>query len=91
MAWRSPWQGKISKAAVLSVARKIASRDRLSWPRSLRQALTWARWKAVHDAPDPYAKQRARGIFSPLDLSPEAVEHFKRMERGGGSKYWGGR
>lgn len=92
MTARNPWGGEISKAAVFSVARKIASRDRLSWPRSLRQALAWAHWKAVHAAPDPYAAQRARGIFSPLDRSLEAAAHFKRIEsRTGGSKYWGGR
>ena len=92
MAARNSWGGQISKAAVFSVARKIASRDRLSWPRSLRQALTWARWKATMEAPDEFAQLRARGIFSPRDNSPEAKAHFKRLaSNAGGSSHWGGR
>lgn len=76
---RAPWNGKIGKAAVLKVARDMAARDCLSWPRALRKALAWAKRKAKQpEAPaaDRYAALRARGQFSPLDQSKEAREHF---------------
>jgi len=76
---RRPWGGNIGKPAVLKVARNMQASDGLSWPRALRKALAWARRKMSEgDKPaDPYAALRARGIYSPLDKSPDAVAHFK--------------
>lgn len=79
MTARKPWGGQISKAAVLSTARRIAERDRLSWPQALRRALAWARSKKGGEGSKPaddYADARRRGIFSPRDKSPEALAHF---------------
>lgn len=82
MAQRNPWGGQIAKAAVFKVARRIAERERCGWAQALRQALTWAKWKTVHDAPaDEFAKLRARGIYSPRDASPEAERHFADYRR----------
>lgn len=90
---RNPWGGKITKAAALSVARKIQARDGLTWARSLRRALEWARTKAAPPAAGAeFAALRARGIFSPRDPSPEAAAHFKAAaRRAPGSHQWGGR
>jgi hypothetical protein len=90
---RSPRGGSIGKPAALSVARKIATRDGLAWPRALRRALAWARSKAAQDAPEARcAAMRGRGVYSPRDRSADAEAHFARLRRnGGGAQWWGGR
>lgn len=85
MTTRNPWSGPISKAAVLSTARRIESREGLIWRQALRRALAWAKRKADGNsgqAPaDEFAALRARGIYSPRDKSPEAERHFAEHRR----------
>lgn len=88
MAQRNPWGGEIGKPAVLSVARKVAARDGLSWPLALRRALAWAKAKA---APvDRYKAYRAAGMISPRDHSEQA-QAMRKPRRGGALSQWAGR
>lgn len=84
----NPWGGKIGKAAVLSVARKVAAQDGLSWPLALRRALEWAKAKAA--PADPYASFRAAGVISPRDRSAQA-DAMRTPCRGGALSQWAGR
>lgn len=74
----------LTRRDVMRAAWRIRREDKLTMGDALRRAWRWARRKApasTAEPADPYAAQRARGIFSPRDNSPEAQAHFAALRR----------